>query len=71
MLILSRKSGESIVIGSDINVRIVAVKGKAVKVAIDAPRHVQILRGELCENSHVCRDTRSHVLHEEEVVPAA
>jgi carbon storage regulator len=71
MLILSRKSGESITIGPDINVRIVAVKGKAVKIAIDAPRQVEILRGELHENSKVRRDTHSHILHSEEMAPAA
>ena len=71
MLILGRKPGESITIGSDVNVRIVAVKGKVVKIAIDAPRHIEILRSELCENSQVCRDTRSHMLHREEIVPAA
>ena len=69
MLVLGRKPGESITIGSDIKVRIVAVKGKAVRIAIDAPRHVEILRGELCENSNVRRDI--HMLHREEIVPAA
>lgn len=71
MLILGRKAGESIAIGSDINVRIVAVKGKAVKIAIEAPRDVEILRGELRENSIPRRGTYSHKLHREEMVPAA
>ena len=47
MLILSRKSGEAITIGSDITVTIVAVKGRGAKIAIQAPRDVRILRKEL------------------------
>lgn len=47
MLILSRKSGESISIGPDITVEVSRLKGDSVKVAIDAPREVRVLRSEL------------------------
>ena len=47
MLVLSRKPGERIRIGDDIFVEIRRVEGNRVTVAIDAPRHVHILRGEL------------------------
>lgn len=47
MLVLSRKVGETIFIGEDIEVIISEVKGDQVKIAIRAPRHVDIIRGEL------------------------
>lgn len=46
MLILSRKPDQSIQIGTA-SLHILAVKGKTVKIAITAPRHIRILRGEL------------------------
>lgn len=49
MLVLSRKVGEEIVIGSDIRVSVVAVKGNRVRIGITAPRDVNIVRGELAE----------------------
>ncbi len=47
MLVLSRKAGESLVIGDGITVTVQSVKGDVVRIAIDAPRQVPILRGEL------------------------
>ena len=47
MLVLSRKPGERIRIGEDIFVEVRRVEGNRVTIAIDAPRDVHILRGEL------------------------
>ena len=47
MLVLSRKAGEQIVIGSDVSVTVVSVKGNRVTLGINAPRDVSVLRGEL------------------------
>lgn len=47
MLILSRKVGEKIWIGEDIEIVISEVKGEQVKVGIRAPRSVEVVRGEL------------------------
>jgi carbon storage regulator CsrA len=47
MLVLSRKPGEKVVIGNGIAVTIVEVKGNRVRVGIDAPDEVRILRAEL------------------------
>ncbi|MEA1918729.1 MAG: carbon storage regulator CsrA [Campylobacterota bacterium] len=49
MLILSRKSDESIVINENITVKIVAIEKGVVKIGIDAPSEVSILRSELTE----------------------
>ena len=47
MLILTRKSGESITIGDDVKVTVVEVKGKQVRIGIDAPRSYTIHREEV------------------------
>ena len=47
MLALSRKSGESIMIGSDIEITILEVKGEQVKVGIAAPKQVPVYRKEI------------------------
>ncbi|HJO06228.1 MAG TPA: carbon storage regulator CsrA [Chloroflexota bacterium] len=49
MLILTRKIGESIVIADDITVTVLEISGERVKIGIDAPRSVTILRHELQE----------------------
>ena len=50
MLALTRHSGESIKIGPDIVIHFVKINGNQVKVAIDAPKEVLILRSELEEH---------------------
>jgi len=47
MLILQRRSGESIRIGDDIEITIVSTEGGRVRLAISAPTEVPILRSEL------------------------
>jgi carbon storage regulator len=47
MLVLTRKSGESIRIGDDVEVRVVSVRGQKVRLAIEAPREISVRRTEL------------------------
>jgi len=47
MLILSRRPGESVTIGDDITVTIVAISGSQVRLGIAAPREVRVLREEI------------------------
>lgn len=56
MLVLSRKIGERIHIGEDITVEIRRVAGNRVTLALDAPRSVRILRGELNQAAREFRD---------------
>jgi len=47
MLVLGRKIDESFIIGDDIIVTILGVEGDRVKVGIQAPSHIRVLRQEL------------------------
>lgn len=49
MLVLSRKVDQMIVIQGNITIKILEINGDRVKIGIDAPRHVVILRQELTE----------------------
>jgi carbon storage regulator len=47
MLVLSRRVGESIVIGDDITITVLEFRGEVVRLGVDAPRSVQVRRQEL------------------------
>jgi len=47
MLILSRRPGESLRIGDDVTITVLGVRGGQVKIGIDAPKSVKIVREEL------------------------
>jgi carbon storage regulator len=49
VLVLTRNVGESIVIGDDINITVLAVKGNQVRIGINAPEKVKIFRTELLQ----------------------
>lgn len=47
MLVLTRKQGEQIRIGDNVVITVVRTKGKGVRLGIQAPAHVPVLRGEI------------------------
>ena len=47
MLVLTRKTDEQIMIGDDIKITLIRVRGNTVRLGIEAPRDVRIMRGEL------------------------
>jgi carbon storage regulator len=49
VLILTRKTEQGIIIGSDIVVRVLGIEGERVKIGIDAPKAITVLREELVE----------------------
>lgn len=65
MLILQRKAGEALVIGENVEVRVISVDGTRVRLAISAPEDVSILRSELITATAANRDSAM-----EEAAPA-
>ncbi|MBP2027786.1 carbon storage regulator [Acetoanaerobium pronyense] len=49
MLVLKRKSGESIMIGEDVEIKIVDIGDGTVKIGIEAPKSIEIMRKEVIE----------------------
>jgi len=47
MLVLTRKKGESIQIGDDIEIKVISIEGDQIKLGIDAPKSIDIHRKEV------------------------
>jgi carbon storage regulator len=47
VLVLSRRAGESVVVGEDVTITVLEVRGDVVRLGIDAPRHVAVHRQEV------------------------
>lgn len=62
MLVLTRKAGEQIAIGTDIRVTVSAVKGDRVKLAISAPPQVKVHRAEVAARVAAGGDAADTVL---------
>jgi carbon storage regulator len=58
MLVLSRRTGEQLVIGEGITLTILKVCGEQIRIGIEAPPAVQIRRGELPPRPHTPREPR-------------
>ena len=59
MLVLTRKSNESIMIGDDIEVSVLAVSGDKVRLGIGAPRSIPVFRREVYLEIQDDRDPES------------
>ena len=64
MLVLSRLKNESILIGPNIVVTVVAVEGGKVRLGIDAPKNVQILRDEVDRRMKAERAAEARAIRE-------
>ncbi len=60
MLVLSRKAREQIQIGEEVIVTILQVKGQSVRIGIEAPRNVRVLRSELPKYDAASEDKTEH-----------
>ncbi len=66
MLVLARKTGQSIRIGDDIEVFILDVQGETVRLGINAPRSVRVLRAEVIDD--VTRQNRQAALEGDQLI---
>ena len=54
MLVLSRKSGERVLVGEDVEVTVLEIEGDRVKLGFSAPRYVPICRAEIHQELADC-----------------
>lgn len=74
MLVLSRRSGESIIINDNIELKIVEIKGDYVKVGITAPRSIPVHRKEIFEaiqreNARAAQSLKENVVELDKNMP--
>jgi carbon storage regulator len=56
VFVLTREENQAIVIGGDITVRVLSITESKVRLGIDAPRHVSVLREEKIEENEAARE---------------
>lgn len=70
MLVLSRKPMQRIHIGDSVVVTLIEIRGNRVRIGIDAPKHIHVLRGELQDKvSNSSRDDSRAVVPAESCIP--
>ena len=61
MLILTRRVGETVMVGNDVTVTIVGVKGNQIRIGVTAPKDVTVHREEIYERiKHEREQTKDH-----------
>lgn len=67
MLVLSRKAGQSLIIGGDILLKVIEIRGQQVRIGVEAPAHVTVVRQELHDS--VVRENQAAARTEPEPEP--
>ena len=64
MLILTRRVGETLMIGDHVSVTVLGVKGNQVRIGVNAPREVAVHREEIFDRIQREHDSTGGVIHE-------
>lgn len=59
MLVLTRKIGESLIIGDDVEITVLSVRGNQVKLGVNAPKEIAVHRQEIYERIKAAEDSNS------------
>ena len=62
MLILTRRVGETVMIGEEVTVTVLGVKGNQVRIGVNAPKTVAVHREEIFERIKAEQDENSHMV---------
>ena len=61
MLVLSRRLGEKILIGEEVSITLLAVRGNQVRLGVDAPKHIAVHREEIFNRIHNTGESNSEI----------